>query len=404
MTPVFIFLFFVAGTVSLLTCLVVKRIGPAVGLIDKPGFRKIHEIPTPTGGGLGVWLGVILPIAAVTVCALGLNNVEAGSVDPEASTVFGVSLSKFPDFFVRHIGGFASRLPQLWTLLGLGSILVVLGTIDDRRGLPWQLRLGVEFLVAFAAVACGWRATLFMQFPLITWIVSVFWIVGLVNSFNMLDNMDGLSGGVAAICSFFLAAVAFAFAPNPVSGEPQYFLGGFLILLAGALCGFLTLNRPPAKMFMGDGGAYFIGFLLATTTLSITFVGESTPKTAIFVPVCILAVPLYDTISVITIRLHNHVSPFVGDKNHYSHRLVALGLSKPQAVATIFLTTAICATGAFFLYQVNLASAVLVFVQTALILTLIAILEFAARKKIREEENKLDKLLEKKIEEDEKRN
>ena len=77
MTPVFIFLFFVAGTVSLLTCLVVKRIGPAVGLIDKPGFRKIHEIPTPTGGGLGVWLGVILPIAAVTVCA-GSSSTGSG--------------------------------------------------------------------------------------------------------------------------------------------------------------------------------------------------------------------------------------------------------------------------------------------------------------------------------------
>lgn len=376
MLLIFLCLAIVSGFISWATCLLIKKIAPRVGLVDKPGFRKIHETPIPTGGGLGVWLGVLVPIAVITLAALGYNV--------EKETILGVSLARFPQFVATHIGGVAARLGQLWTLLGLGSILVVLGTIDDRKGLPWQLRLAVEFAVAIAAVAAGWRATFFLECPVITSIVSVFWIVGLVNSFNMLDNMDALSGGVATICSLFLAAVAFAFAPNPLSGEPQYFLGGFLLILAGSILGFLKLNRPPAKIFMGDGGAYFIGFLLATTTLSITFVGDNTPKTAIFVPINILAVPLYDTISVVTIRLYHNVSPFVGDKNHYSHRLVALGLSKTQAVATIYLTTAICAIGAFFLYQVNLGTAILVFVQTALILVLVAILEFAARKKIRQ--------------------
>jgi UDP-GlcNAc:undecaprenyl-phosphate GlcNAc-1-phosphate transferase len=376
MLLIFLCLAIVSGFISWATCLLIKKIAPSIGLVDKPGFRKIHETPIPTGGGLGVWLGVLVPIAVITLAALGYNV--------EKETILGVSLARFPQFVATHIGGVAARLGQLWTLLGLGSILVVLGTIDDRKGLPWQLRLAVEFAVAIAAVAAGWRATFFLECPVITSIVSVFWIVGLVNSFNMLDNMDALSGGVATICSLFLAAVAFAFAPNPLSGEPQYFLGGFLLILAGSILGFLKLNRPPAKIFMGDGGAYFIGFLLATTTLSITFVGDNTPRTAIFVPINILAVPLYDTISVVTIRLYHHVSPFVGDKNHYSHRLVALGLSKTQAVATIYLTTAICAIGAFFLYQVNLGTAILVFVQTALILVLVAILEFAARKKIRQ--------------------
>lgn len=376
MLLIFLCLAIVSGFISWSTCLLIKKIAPSIGLVDKPGFRKIHETPIPTGGGLGVWLGVLVPIAVITLAALSYNV--------EKETILGVSLARFPQFVATHIGGVAARLGQLWTLLGLGSILVVLGTIDDRKGLPWQLRLAVEFAVAIAAVAAGWRATFFLECPVITSIVSVFWIVGLVNSFNMLDNMDALSGGVATICSLFLAAVAFAFAPNPLSGEPQYFLGGFLLILAGSILGFLKLNRPPAKIFMGDGGAYFIGFLLATTTLSITFVGDNTPKTAIFVPINILAVPLYDTISVVTIRLYHHVSPFVGDKNHYSHRLVALGLSKTQAVATIYLTTAICAIGAFFLYQVNLGTAILVFVQTALILVLVAILEFATRKKIRQ--------------------
>lgn len=384
MTLIFLTLFLLAGVVGWAVCLFVKRFGYAIGLIDKPGFRKIHTSPIPTGGGLGIWFGVVFTTALISLAALGVRSCLASG----AETFLGFPMSAIPQCVTAHAPGVVSRLGDLWTLLGLGTILVVLGTLDDRKGLDWKLRLGVEFLVAIAAVACGWRATFFVNFPIVTWIVSVFWIVGLINSFNMLDNMDALSGGVAAICALFLAAVAFVFAPNPLSGEPQYFLGGFLLVLAGAIFGFLKLNKPPAKMFMGDGGAYFIGFLLATTTLSATFVGENTPKTAIFVPVCILAVPLYDTISVVTIRLKHGVSPFVGDNNHYSHRLVALGLSKPQAVATIYLTTAACALGAFFLYQVDFGAACLVFLQTILILTLVAILEFAARKKIREEREK----------------
>ncbi|MBQ2790033.1 MAG: undecaprenyl/decaprenyl-phosphate alpha-N-acetylglucosaminyl 1-phosphate transferase [Thermoguttaceae bacterium] len=383
----FLLFFLIAFVVSWSICRSIRRFAPTLGLIDKPGERKIHQNPVPTGGGIGVWLGVLTPFLALTAAALGLGDLtESGAVDPATSTLWGVPLSRFPSFFGTHIGGVGSQLGRLWTLLGLGSLLVLLGTLDDRFNLAWKPRLAVEVLIAIAAVACGWRATFFLDLPILTAVVSVFWIVGLINSFNMLDNMDALSGGVATICALFLAAIAFCFAPNPTSGEPQLFLGGFLTTLAGALLGFLFWNRPPAKLFMGDGGAYFVGFLLATTTLSLTFVGENAPSCAILAPLCILAVPLYDFFSVVTIRLKNGASPFVGDKNHYSHRLVALGLSKPQAVATIYLTTAVCACGAFYLYRADWPLALLATAQTFLILTLVAILEFAARKKIREEE------------------
>ena len=375
-SPVFITVL-VPLLISCFACLLIRKNADKLGLLDKPGARKIHTVPIPVGGGLGIWLGVCLPIACLSVVVLLLvRSTNGGEPNSSISTFI-------PQFVFDHLGGINLRLGRLWGLLALGSILTLLGTLDDRYNLSWKLRLGIEFIVAIIAVASGWRATFFVDVPFITYPVSVLWIVGLVNSFNMLDNMDGLSGGVAVICSVVLAAVALCFAPNPESGAPQYFLAFFLLLLAGSICGFLIHNRPPAKMFMGDGGAYFIGFLLATTTLSMTFVGPSAPKSAIFTPIVVLAVPIYDAVSVIIIRLHNRVSPFVGDKNHYSHRLVALGLTKVQAVATIYLTTTVCAIGAFFLYQVNFTCAVLILVQTFLILALVAILEFAGRKSVR---------------------
>ena len=374
--------FALPAVLSYLACLLVMTLGPKFGLVDKPGERKIHARPIPTGGGLGIWFGTLAPLAALTLVALGYS--------PETSTLWGAELSSYPSLLVRHIAGISSRLGDLWTLVGLGTALVLLGAADDRFNLDWKFRLGAEFVVAWAAVAAGWRATLFLDVPWLTNALSALWIVGLINSFNMLDNMDGLSGGTASVCCLFLATVALGFAPNAESGEPQYFLGFFYVLLAGAIFGFLILNRPPARMFMGDGGAYFIGFLLATTTLATTYVGDAAPKSAIFTPAVVLAVPLYDTISVVTIRLRARKSPFIGDTNHFSHRLVALGLTKPQAVATILLTTAICATGAFYLHGASLKIAFLVFGQTILILTLVAVLEFAARKKIRREETALE--------------
>jgi len=205
------------------------------------------------------------------------------------------------------------------------------------------------------------------------------WIVGLVNSFNMLDNMDGLSAGVAAIGAAMLAAVMLL-APDPATDQPQLFVGGFLLVLVGALSGFLWHNRPPARLFMGDAGAYFTGYLLAMATLTATFAGGSVPRHAILAPLCVLAVPLYDTVSVIGIRLRQGRSPFHGDKSHFSHRLVALGMTRPQAVLTIYLATATCGLGALLLHQVNTAGACVVLLMVACVLLLVAILEHAGRR------------------------
>jgi UDP-GlcNAc:undecaprenyl-phosphate/decaprenyl-phosphate GlcNAc-1-phosphate transferase len=190
--------------------------------------------------------------------------------------------------------------------------------------------------------------------------------------------MDGLSAGVAAIAAAMFAAMMLL-TPRPDNHQPQLFVAGLLLVIVGSLLGFLWHNRPPAKLFMGDAGAYLIGYLLATTTLMGTFSGGDLPKHAIFGPLCVLAVPLYDTATVVFIRLRAGRSPFTGDKSHFSHRLVELGLGKPQAVLTIYLATATCGLGALLLRQLNVFGATVVLLMVACTLALVAILETAGR-------------------------
>lgn len=360
----FVLIFIAALITSTTFCRLIREFGPRWGLVDNPGHRKIHEKPMPTAGGLGIWLGVVGPLA-IGQLILWLLIWDRS----DGQTTFPL-----PEFVEIHLSGLLQQSKKLWQLLGLGTILVILGLYDDRRGLNWKIRLGVQFLVAMTIVGLGWRASLFLDAPYLTFWLSVFWIVGLINSFNMLDNMDGLSAGVATICAGFLALVMLT-APNPETNQPQLFIGGFLLLLVGAMLGFLRHNRPPARMFMGDCGAYFIGYLLATSTLSATFAGYDVPRQTIFVPFVILAVPIYDTVSVILIRLKEKRSPFVGDKSHFSHRLVELGFTKPQAVGVVWLVTTICCLGAVLLYHTNFIGATVIFLQTVLLLVLIAVIE-----------------------------
>jgi UDP-GlcNAc:undecaprenyl-phosphate/decaprenyl-phosphate GlcNAc-1-phosphate transferase len=346
----------------------VRRWAPRWGLIDKPGARKVHIAPTPLGGGLAIWLAVILPFAAGQV----LLWLIAGGL---------VSRRWLPAQAQLHLDGLLLQTPLLWVLLAAGTVLMVLGLLDDRWGLGWKVRLAVQLGVAAACVTLqDWRLTAFIHAPLVTWVLSVLWIVALINSFNMLDNMDGLSAGIAAIAAGLLAAVLLT-TPAPETRQPQLFNGGFLLVIVGALLGFLWHNRPVAKLFMGDAGSYFVGFCIAICTLQATFTSyESPAQHTVFAPLCVLAVPLYDLGTVLWIRIREGRSPFQADKSHFSHRLVELGLTKGQAVLTIYLTTATCGLGALLLYRVDAIGAGIILLMIVCVLCLIAILETTGRR------------------------
>lgn len=354
---------------------VVRRLALRWQLVDKPGARKVHTSPTPMGGGLAIWLGVVTPLA--------LGQLVLFLVTRDGSLAETIR-SWLPGFVTPHLGGLVERSSALWVLLGGGTVLMLVGLADDRWGLGWKVRLSIQAAVAAVCVISqGWQLTAFIQVPWITWALSVVWIVALINSFNMLDNMDALSGGVAAIIAAMLAAVLLV-TPDVSTGQPQLFVSGFLLVIVGSLLGFLWHNRPPARIFMGDAGSYFVGFCIAISTLLATYTQYYGARPhAVLAPLCVMAVPLYDMVSVIWIRVREGRSPFQGDKSHFSHRLVDLGLSKGQAVLTIYLTTATCGLGALVLQRVDWIGAVVVVLMILCILGLIAILETTARRNLK---------------------
>lgn len=345
----------------------VRALAPRWGLIDQPAARKVHVQPTPLGGGVSIFLGVLLPLLAAQAVVSWLLTAESHP-------------GWLPDSLWVHLPGVKYRAGQLWAILGAGSLLMAMGLLDDRFGLSWRWRLGVQFALAIGLVAGGVRATLFVEHPWLGMIATVFWMVVLINSLNFLDNMDGLAGGIGLITSLMFASLMLS-----ATSEPRWLVAGCLLVLAGSILGFLFHNWPPAKIFMGDAGSTFIGCMLASLTVLGTFYETHLPERhVIFAPLCVLATPLYDFTSVVLIRLSRGKSPFQPDRNHFSHRLTDLGLSRKHAVMTVHLVTICTGLGGLLLYHVDTwAGAGLVLTMEVCLLLVVAILETAGRRRAR---------------------
>ena len=359
-----------AFVISFLATALMRKLAPRWGLIDQPAQRKVHVTPTPLGGGVGIWMGVIIPIAAAQLIAWII--LKSGSTP-----------AWIPRELAPHLEGVLYRSQQLWMVLGGGTILAVMGLLDDKLNISWKPRLVIQLLVAIGLVLGGVRGTLFVEQPWVGMVLTVAWIIVLVNSLNFLDNMDGLTSGIGLI-----AAVLFAWIMLRYTGEPRWLVAGVLLVLAGAIAGFLCHNWPPAKIFMGDSGSYFIGLLLSTMTVLGTFYSGNSSAGAsegarhvILAPLCILAIPLYDFCTVMIIRLKEGRSPFHADKSHFSHRLVELGLSKRDTVLTIHLATLTTGVGGLILYEVSSWNAALLIILMILcVLSIVTILENVGRK------------------------
>ena len=300
-----LFIFLTALVASILGVPLARRVALQTGVVDQPNARKVHSAPVPLLGGAAIYAGFML------------------------------ALLFFGDRFY---------IPQLIGIL-LGATLVsIFGLADDRWGLNAYLKLAGQLLAGVVLILGGTQVELF-QSGWANWALTLLWVVGMTNALNLLDNMDGLSAGITTVAaSFFLLLTA-------ISG--QYLVGALAAALVGACIGFLRYNLNPATIFMGDTGSLFLGFLLAALGIKLRF-PANVPWNTWLVPVCVLGVPILDTTLVTISRLRRGLNPLTAaGKDHISHRLVALGLTRREAVLTCYLGGGVCGMVAVYVAQAH---------------------------------------------------
>ncbi len=370
MTWICISLIGVALIISLPASWLMIGFGRLVGQVDRPESQthKADGCAIATTGGTAIFIALVGPLVAAIAAVWFLDQ----SIWQDLASSL-----------VPHIPGLRQQTPLALGIMMALLCMHILGWVDDRRGLSAVVKLMVQVLVA-ALLAMVFDVRIFHfldQFLVGGWflsvLVSVGWIVAITNAMNMLDNMDGLSAGVGTIAaSVFLAATLL---------NGQWFIAGLCALLIGGLLGFLVFNMPPARLYMGDGGSLVLGLSLAVISVRTTYYvgsGMADPNVAsmsfwyaVLMPLLVMAVPLYDLVSVILIRAGAGQHLMVGDQNHFSHRLVRRGLTKPAAVCVVYLATLATATAGVILPVLNGWQAMLVAGQVLSVIGVLVLLE-----------------------------
>ena len=299
-----------AAVVALISTPVVKSLAFKVGAVDVPkDNRRMHDHPIPRMGGLAIFFGFILSVLIFQPLTQQLRGMLMGAV-----------------------------------------IIVILGIFDDIYALPAKPKFLVQIAAALFAVLAGNRIYILSNINIFSsepywelgWLsipISVLWIVGITNAVNLIDGLDGLACGVSTISSMTLLVIAL------IVSEPDVAI--LMAALAGACIGFLPYNLNPAKIFMGDTGSTFLGFILATVSIQGLFKFHMIISFA--VPFLMLGLPIFDTCFAILRRLAKGQSPMSPDRGHIHHRLIDMGFSQKQAVATLYLISAILGLSAVVL-------------------------------------------------------
>ena len=301
------------------------------GLMDLPGGRKIHSHPVSRLGGVAIWLCSVLALFSVILV----------SHYPHRALLSGIILGS--------------------------SLMFLLGLIDDIYALGAKFKFTIQITIASIVFCLGVKiSSVFVPFlgvinlpSILSYLCTIGWIVGISNAVNFIDGVDGLAGSVIAVSSVTLGLISL------VQADTVSALLAFI--LAGSMLGFLTYNFHPAKIFMGDSGALFGGFLLAT--LSIMYQMKTTEIT-MYVPLLVLAVPICDIVFSSVRRIIKGISPFVADAGHIHHKLLKFGLSQNQAVSVLVAfsvlmgaaATLIAATDTikYFVYAIVLSSVMII--------------------------------------------
>ena len=307
-----------------------RQIARRFGIMDAPSARKVHGTPIPLMGGLAMYGAFVLAL---------------------------LLFDGWPQFIM-----------EMSVIIISATWLAFIGLLDDRMDLrPWA-KFPAQALAALLTIAAGIHVNLF-DAPLLNWIVSFVWIVGIVNAVNFLDNMDGLAAGISAIIALFLFILSIM--------NSQELVSALSAALFGASVGFLIYNFNPATTFMGDMGSMFLGFILAVLGIKLRFPHQPLAATW-FIPILVLALPVFDTSLVVFSRLREGRSPLQGGKDHTSHRLVGMGFSQRSAVVTLYLVSILLGVAAVVVSTSTVPIANLIGIVVALLaLCAFVILEMA---------------------------
>ncbi|NJL92290.1 MAG: undecaprenyl/decaprenyl-phosphate alpha-N-acetylglucosaminyl 1-phosphate transferase [Anaerolineae bacterium] len=281
---------------------VTRRLALRLDMVDRPSKRKIHQEPIPLLGGVAIFGGFLLAMTLFT-----------------------------PAAHWREFGAVLAGC--LW--------LALVGYLDDRNGMNPYLKLLAQVVAGLVLVAAGIQVRLFGFEPL-NIALTLFWIVGITNALNLMDNMDGLAAGIAAIAAFTFFLLA--------ASQELLLVGRLAAALCGATLGFLRYNFNPASTFMGDTGSLVIGFVLAVLGIKLDFQSQSQVVTWA-IPLLVLGIPIFDTTLVTFTRLREGRSPFQGGKDHTSHRIASLGLSHRRTVVLLYGAASLLGAAALLISQ-----------------------------------------------------
>lgn len=330
-----------------------------IDFIDKPAEQqhKGHSNATPLLGGLAICLAIISTVA------FGLF----------ASHSFGEQV--MTKDVIENLSG-VTKVSSRMIFIGFAGVLaMLLGLYDDRFNMSAKAKFGGQLSVAAIAVTWGGvEVSAFIGVPAISWCITVFWIILMMNAINFFDNMDGLAIGTATVAfSFFTIAAAL---------RGQYFVAALGSAFAGASMGFWFFNHSPATIFMGDSGSHLLGYMLAILGCMVTYYKSNLEDSrfSILIPLFILAIPLFDLIAVTVIRWKSGKPFYVGDHNHISHRFLKMGMSRKMAVLMVHLLVLTIGMSVLPLLWGDERTTVVSLVQGITILLIVSLLQYAGKK------------------------
>lgn len=319
-------------------------------LLDYPTGRKAHLKPMPFLGGTAIFAAFWSVIFAGWVAAMFMD---------------GLGLKT--DLI---LGSVRSVIPKLAGIFLGGLMILLVGLYDDKfRWTPGR-KLAGQCMVAAVLMGLGFQINLVAGLGAVGYAITFLWILMIINAFNFIDSLDGHCTGIALISTLVFFSI------TQILNQPM--IGLLLMAFAGALCGFFPNNFPSAKIFLGDNGSLFIGYMMAAFTLLCKYQVPDATYVTLLIPVLVFGVPIYDMLSVITVRLARGVAPWKGDRNHFAHRLVKIGMSARVAVIFSYFIAVTIGLVAVLTTQVEFLGAVLVSLIFISIIGVIAFLEYYA--------------------------